>query len=605
MTIQAGMKVRYCVQVLRYVSLQSQGKSVMRKLVILLLLAFTLPAFCLKPPAARAHESSGNYLQIVCRQYALDSPEIPSAILKSLRQPASLTFTDSRGTAWQATERGLVETDSTDKAKKVLTGKDGLPILSVTGIAEAQQGKLWLSTSQGAVLFIPSAGPDARSFYFAGPRYLADDNVLQIVAGRNHAWIRTRTGISFIAFEPYTLEQKSGLFIKRIQQRHHRHGYVAGCDLLRAGDPSSFRMTPDDNDGLWTSIYVAAECFRYASTHSTSALANARTSLEAMLRLVSITGIPGYPARSLMHKGDYRDPSGEWHWTADGQWEWKGDTSSDELVGHFFAYWVAYNLLPGEQDRAAIRSAVSSIASGLIEHHMQLIGYGGHVTTWGRYNPEYLKTESRNERALDSAELLSHLRVAYAITGDKKFLDAYQHIGGDLGYVQNIVNIPAAIPDENNFSDEELAILSFYPLVDAEKDPALRGQYQAALTKLWRRVRDEKSPLWNYIYAANTGSKTYDCAASLDTLRRIPLSTIAWTVDNSQRADLVIVKQVGRFGEPQAQASIPPNERRVMKWNDNPFRLDGGDDGRREDDGSFFLLPYWMGRYYHLLSCPQ
>jgi hypothetical protein len=577
----------------------------MFKLVTLFLLAFTLPAFCVVKPAATAHIPSGNYLQIVCRQYALDSPEIPSAVLKSLRQPASLTFTDSRGTAWQATERGLVEIDSADHAKKILTGKDGLPILSVTGIAGAEAGKLWLATSHGAVLFVPGAAADARSFYFAGKRYLPDDDVLQIVAARDHAWIRTRTGISHIEFKPYSLAQKSDYFLQRILERHKRHGYVASCDLLRAGDPASFRMTPDDNDGLWTSIYVAAECFRYASTHSPSALANARTSLEAMLRLVSITGIPGFPARSLLHKGDYRDPSGEWHWTADGLYEWKGDTSSDELVGHFFAYWVAYNLLPGEQDRAAIRSAVSSIASGLIEHHMQLIGYGGHVTTWGRYNPEYLKTVSSNERALDSVELLSHLRVAYAITGDKKFLDAYQHIGGDLGYVQNIVNLPAVTPPENNFSDEELALLSFYPLVDAEKDPALRSQYQVALTKLWRRVRDEKNPLWNYIYAANTGSKTYDCAESLDELRRIPLSTIAWTVDNSQRADLVIVKQVGRFGEPQAQASIPPNERRVMKWNDNPFRLDGGDGGRREDDGAFFLLPYWMGRYYHLLSCPQ
>ena len=24
---------------------------------------------------------------------------------------------------------------------------------------------------------------------------------------------------------------------------------------------------------------------------------------------------------------------GEWHDTADGQWRWKGDTSSDEIVG--------------------------------------------------------------------------------------------------------------------------------------------------------------------------------------------------------------------------------------------------------------------------------
>ena len=100
-------------------------------------------------------------------------------------------------------------------------------------------------------------------------------------------------------------------------------------------------------------------------------------------------------------------------------------------------------------------------------------------------------------------------------------------------------------------------------------------------------------------------TKSYDCTDAMDALNRIPLSTISWTVKNSQRDDLVVEQQAGRFGEAQSQNAIPPNERPVMKWNGNPFRLDGGDDGRSEDDGAFFLLPYWVGRYYHLLSCPQ
>jgi hypothetical protein len=43
---------------------------------------------------------------------------------------------------------------------------------------------------------------------------------------------------------------------------------------------------------------------------------------------------------------------------------------------------------------------------------------------------------------------------------------------------------------------------------------------------------------------------------------------------------------------------LPPDERPVMKWNSNPFDIDGGSDGRGEDDGAAFLLPYWMGRYH-------
>ena len=479
------------------------------KAVMFLLIAPTPHGFCLtqQPPESR-QEPGPFYLQIVCRMYSLDDARVPREIAQSLDRPAVLTYRDTRGTIWRATPHGLIESHLADNSTRVLTGKDGLPILSVTGVAGGGDGRLWLATGQGAVLFIPGGRSNAQWFYFAGQRYLRDDQVLKIVAGKDHAWMRTRTGISLIEFKPYTLEQKSDLFLQRIQQRHNRYGYVAESDLLRSGDPASFRMAPTDNDGLWTSIYMAAECFRYATTHSESALQNARTSLAAMLRLVSITGIQGFPARSLMHKGDYRDPDGEWHWTPDGEWEWKGDTSSDELVGHFFAYWVAYKLLPGEEDRAAIRKAVSSISNGLIDHQLHLVGYGGRVTTWGRYDPGYLKTVESDERALDSLELLSHLRVAYQITGDPKILDAYRHIGGDLGYVQNVVRYTDEKPQEINYSDEELAFLSFYPLLDSETDPELHRQYQTALTKLWQRVRSEKNPLWDIHLCVGLGRRS-------------------------------------------------------------------------------------------------
>ncbi|MEO6966401.1 MAG: hypothetical protein ABI076_10985, partial [Acidobacteriaceae bacterium] len=360
-------------------------------------------------------------------------------------------------------------------------------------------GKLWLATPEGLVLFVPSAAlQNRRWYYFWGKRYLKDNQVLQVVAGKNEAWIRTKAGISLIAFEPYTLEKKSDLFLSRIRKRY---GYVSGWDLLRPGDPSSFRLRTDDNDGLWTSMYVAAECFRYQATHSPQAFQNARASLTALLRLVSITGIPGFPARSLIHRGDYLPAGGEWHWTSDGQWKWQGDTSSDELVGHFLAYWLAYNLLPDNGDRAGIRSAVSSIASGLIEHNWQLIGYGGKVTTWGRYDPAYMKILVPRERALNSLEILSHIRVAYAITGDKKFLDAYNTLVDKMGYAKNVQAIGDRTDPVNiNYSDHELAFLSFYPLLEAETDPQLRRQYQAAEASLWHRARSEKNPLWNFIY---------------------------------------------------------------------------------------------------------
>jgi hypothetical protein len=39
-----------------------------------------------------------------------------------------------------------------------------------------------------------------------------------------------------------------------------------------------------------------------------------------------------------------------------------------------------------------------------------------------------------------------------------------------------------------------------------------------------------------------------------------------------------------------------------MRWNGNPFQIDGGDGGQHELAGDEFLLPYWMGRYLRIIQ---
>ena len=52
-----------------------------------------------------------------------------------------------------------------------------------------------------------------------------------------------------------------------------------------------------DNDGLWTSLYIGAQSFRYAVTKSPPAHDQAWRSMKALLRLESLTGLSGFPAR--------------------------------------------------------------------------------------------------------------------------------------------------------------------------------------------------------------------------------------------------------------------------------------------------------------------
>jgi hypothetical protein len=152
--------------------------------------------------------------------------------------------------------------------------------------------------------------------------------------------------------------------------------------------------------------------------------------------------------------------------------------------------------------------------------------------------------------------------------------------------------------EEINYSDEELAMLSFYPFFRYEKDPSM----QKGLDQWWANCRREKNPLWTYIYRVGRPEGKVDLEGAVKTLERIPMDLISWKVVNSDRRDVVMEKALDRANERQARTWLPPDERPVMKWNGNPFVVDGGNGGFSEDDGAFFLLPYWMGRFMGVVA---
>ena len=112
-------------------------------------------------------------------------------------------------------------------------------------------------------------------------------------------WLRTRSGVSLLEWTPTTLERKAAFFDERIEARHVRHGLVSDSSLRVPGDLSTNVKHDNDNDGLWTAMYLAAQSYRHAVTRDPDARTKASRSLQALLRLEEITGIPGFPARSF------------------------------------------------------------------------------------------------------------------------------------------------------------------------------------------------------------------------------------------------------------------------------------------------------------------
>jgi hypothetical protein len=477
------------------------------------------------------------------------------------------------------------------------------PSIDFTAIASESPTVTWVGTRQGAIRVTRD---DERVEYFAGPRWLPDDRVTGIGFDPVSTWIETPNGFARIEYRTTTLAEKARMFAERVQARHNRWGLTADSQLTTPGDLSTNHLASTDNDGLWTAMYVAAESFRYKVTGETDARENARRGMQAIMRLEEMTGIAGFPARSFIRVGvDVQPREGEWHETPDGQWRWKGDTSSDEIVGHYFVYPIYYDLVAGDSEKPALRAAIERITTHIIDNDFQLIDVDGRRTRWGWWGPDAI-WDDPDETGLRALHVLSHLRVALHMTADParraRFQAAYDDLIRTHKYHLLTRNQKVMVPGHINHSDDELAFLSYYPLLRYETDPTLLEVYKASLERSWLIERPERNPLWNFIYAAGTGAREFDRDASLRTLREIPMDLVKWAVRNSHRLDVPIDPMPDRFKRPQALIVLPYDELPMFKWNGNPYSLDGGSGGRGEDDGAYFLLPYWMGRYHGLIG---
>ena len=132
-----------------------------------------------------------------------------------------------------------------------------------------------------------------------------------------------------------------------------------------------------------------------------------------------------------------------------------------------------------------------------------------------------------------------------------------------------------------------------------------RQEFNISLKRSFPLNYPEKSPLWNFIYAAANFADPRISQVLEDavwTLENWPLSWIDWNVQNSHRLDFFLDPEQNRDGESMKSLKLfPYDERSMFRWNSDPFTLDEGS-GKSECDMTAFLLPYWLGRYYGFLK---
>jgi hypothetical protein len=491
--------------------------------------------------------------------------------------------------------------------------QDRLPWNEITAFHVATNG-LWVGTTRGVFL----RAPNGMIRYFASRRWLKDDEVVDLQTDRHgNLYVLTRTGLSQIAFPRMTLADKARHYERLIRERHIRYGLCAELRLRKPGDPATGELIDTDNDGSWSSYYLASQAFHYAVTGDRDALAHAWETFGALERLQTINGLDGFPSRTFERAGFKVSDPDRWRPAPDRRWEWKGHTSSDEITAQTFAFAVLHETVartPAE--RARITTAYRRIVDHLLKHHYQLVDADGKPTLWGRWNPEYVNgyPHSIVDRRLNSAELIAFLQLAGRLTGDPKYRQQGLNLLNQQGYLQNILSPMAEIKatpghiyqghdmgDVWNHSDDLLAFINYWTLYRYAFNDQLRHLYAGAILDHGKIEQPERNPLWTFIMAL-TGERRLDLLGALWTLRSWPLDLITWDIRNSHRLD--IERLPPNFRGQETAVLLPPGERPMSRWNGNPFRLDGGDGGRTELAGDEFLLPYWMGRYLRLIAPP-
>lgn len=357
-------------------------------------------------------------------------------------------------------------------------------------------------------------------------------------------------GVAVVDPQRWTLAEKATRTWNINDARHNRHGMVGESDLPSFGDLSGAVQGPSDNQGLWTSVVLAGALWQ--TVLGQSDVPNEHTLMTPVERveryfsgmelLNNVTGIKGLMARSCLDPST-PPPAGDSAWhnsTSMPGWTWKGTTSSDEVVGHTFAFAAvsaaaraAEGLSPERQIPAHVRTRAAELlrntAVYIVSNNFTLKDFDGKPTRWGHWNPEYINdnrtwSDNRGVSSLEAAALLANAYDAALelndTTGAAVILSGWKKLfvpvsEGGAGYGSNIVNLKIEAPSDDNYSDDELTFLPFYAYLHSKSltklGAAVTGDGDLptpesltlmGLRRTWDFVAPTRPDLWAAIFSS-------------------------------------------------------------------------------------------------------
>jgi hypothetical protein len=402
--------------------------------------------------------------------------------------------------------------------------------------------------------------------------------------------LRIFQALALFSFLPaaFAAEQDALAIDANIQARHMPYGAIIDPILSLPDLSTVVDYTHCGDSAIWTGHYLAAEAFRYKVTGDATALANINNAISAINNLINVTGGNVLARCALPMDSPYaasissqEAANGIYNGSIFGApWIWVGNTSRDQYIGVFFGLSVTYDLVTDQTVRNWCSYLVTRLLQNLMGNLWNIVVPDGTITTTFLIRPD---------------QQLSLLLIGKYVNSGA--------FGGKYSSESNAISPSVVVPVGVDCADQtssyykfNLDYLTFYTLKRMGSGYS-SFWYGLAYDELRATTSGHQNAHFNMIDRAISGANANRDAETQSLLED-------WLL--RPRVDVYrdFTGQFPSCSTNEACQPLPVVDRATTDflWQRDPFQLSGGGDGDIETAGIDYILPYWMGRYYGVIT---
>jgi len=396
---------------------------------------------------------------------------------------------------------------------------------------------------------------------------------------RRHA-LAAATLCALFFILPIRASQADALAITaNIEARHIPFGTVVDPVFASPTSNQITGYTRCGDSALWTGHYLAAEAFRYKVTGAADALANVKQALAGLKALLDVTGT-NVLARCLVvasspYAAGIQSEEAANGIYMNGPYFWVGNTSRDQYLGVAFGAAVAYDMVNDAGVQSSINDLVTRLVGFLTGNNWSIVMPNGTTVTTFVIRPD---------------EMLTLLEIGKHINPGKFSTD----YNVEKSLLSATVSLPIQVDtaDDSSYFKFNLDSIDFYNLLRLDNS----GDYASAYSILRNHTAPQQNAFFDIIDRAINGPNSTRDAEMVSLLDE-------WLLRPRRDPYVDLSKTVAVCGS-QACAPVPVPLRPPADfiWQVSPYQLTGGESGLIEGAGIDYILPYWMARYYSVIS---